>query len=120
MRTPWNFHTAGQFHFGPGAVELLPGILQRHGWRRVLVVTDPALVRAGVAPLVCRLLQDAGSEVAQFDLGVPEPPLSLGDQCAERARSTRAQALIAVGGGSNIDLAKVAAVLLTHGGQARD
>lgn len=120
MRTTWNFHTAGQFHFGPGAVELLPGILQRHGWRRVLVVTDPALVRAGVAPLVCRLLQDSGSEVAQFDLGVPEPPLSLGDQCAERARSTRAQALIAVGGGSNIDLAKVAAVLLTHGGQARD
>ena len=120
MRTTWNFHTAGQFHFGPGAVELLPEILRRHGWNRVLLVTDPALVRAGVAATVRQQLERAHAHVELFDEGVPEPPLELGNLCAERARAAQVQALVALGGGSNIDLAKIAAVLLAHGGQARD
>lgn len=120
MRTTWNFHTASQLHFGPGAVELLPEILRRQGAQRVLLVTDPALIKAGIAPAVRQLMENSGTEVTVFEDGVPEPPLTLGDRCAERARSAGVQALVAVGGGSNMDLAKIAAVLLAHGGQARD
>jgi alcohol dehydrogenase class IV len=44
----------------------------------------------------------------------------LGVACAERARAFQADCVLGLGGGSNLDLAKLAALLVSHGGHPRD
>lgn len=119
-RTTFTFHFAGQFIFGRNAVMQLGEIARRLGAARIFVVTDAALVRAGVVERVCQPLAAADVTLDVFDGGVPEPPLTLGDACVARARQFGAQAVLGLGGGSNMDLAKITATVLTHGGSARD
>jgi alcohol dehydrogenase class IV len=120
MRETWTFHTAGQFLFGRNAVRQLGEIAGRLGARRVLLVTDQILVRAGVADRVRAPLAESGAAVETFDGGEPEPSLRAADACTAVARSFRPDAVVGLGGGSNMDLAKITAVLLTHGGGPRD
>jgi alcohol dehydrogenase class IV len=120
MRETWTFHTAGQLLFGRNAVRQLGEIAARLGARRVLLVTDQILVRAGVADRVRAPLAESGATVETFDGGEPEPSLRAAEACTAAARTFRPDAVVGLGGGSNMDLAKITAVLLTHGGGPRD
>lgn len=120
MRTTWTFHTAGQLLFGSDAVAQIGEQVRRLGVSRLYLVTDAALVKAGILDRVRGPLQATGVTVDVFDGGVPEPPITLAEQCAAHARSQNAQAILGLGGGSNMDLAKIVAVLVSHGGSVRD
>ena len=65
-------------------------------------------------------LSEAGIKVDVFSGGEPEPSIGVARACIAAARDCRPDALVALGGGSNIDLAKVAAIVHTHGGSPRD
>jgi alcohol dehydrogenase class IV len=95
-------------------------VVQRLKSDRVFVITDAALVRAGVVERVRSALAAARIEAAVFEGGVPEPPLSLAETCVATARQFQANVILGLGGGSNMDLAKITATVLTHGGSARD
>jgi alcohol dehydrogenase len=120
MRTTWNFHSAGQLLFGRGAVGELGHLARRRKLSRLLVVTDPALVMAGVVERVRAPLDEANLTVQVFDGGEPEPSIDAALHGAEAAREFRPDGIVGVGGGSNLDLAKIVAVLYTHGGQPSD
>jgi alcohol dehydrogenase class IV len=120
MRTTWTFHSAGQLLFGRDAVGQLGEVAGRLGARRVLIVTDPALVKAGVAERVRSPLAEASVTVEVFDGGEPEPSFRAAKACIARARDFRPDALLGLGGGSNMDLAKITATVLAHGGDIRD
>jgi alcohol dehydrogenase class IV len=120
MRTTFTFHTANQLIFGRGAVDRLGEVAKRLGARQVFLVTDQVLVKSGAAESACRALHAGGAAPTVFDGGVPEPPLELADACAAEARQAGADLVLGLGGGSNMDLAKIVAVLLAHGRQARD
>ncbi len=120
MRETWTFHSAGQIVFGRGAVNQLGDLAVRLRARRVLVVTDAVLERAGTLERVRRPLIDAGIEVAAFTGGEPEPSMRAALACFETAENFGPDALVGLGGGSNMDLAKLAATLLAHGGTPRD
>jgi alcohol dehydrogenase class IV len=83
----------------------------------VLVVSDQHLVRAGIVPRVMQVLNDAGLKTDLFDQGEAEPSVALAVKLAEQAAAFGPHAIIGLGGGSNMDLAKIAAVLVTHGGE---
>jgi alcohol dehydrogenase class IV len=106
--------------FGPGAVRQLGDVAARLGAKRILVVTDPVLEKAGVVERVRAPLAGAGVGVSVFNGGEPEPSLKAADACIAAARQFRPDALLGLGGGSNLDLAKITAVLLAHGGGPRD
>src|SRR5262245_18138019 len=120
MRETWTFHAAGQLLFGRNAARQLGDVAGRLGARRVLLVTDTVLVKAGVADRVRAPLAEAGVMVETFDGGEPEPSLRAADACTAAARRFRPDAVIGLGGGSNMDLAKITAVILAHGGTPRD
>jgi len=120
MRTTWSFHTTGQLLFGREAVLQVGEICRRLGAGKVFVVTDVHLVRAGIVERVFSALTAAKVTVEVFDGGLPEPPLAIAETCAARARDCRAQAILGLGGGSNMDLAKIVATVLAHGGGPRD
>jgi alcohol dehydrogenase class IV len=96
--------------FGPGSVRELPRALGELGIERPLVVTDRGLVEAGMIARLTGLFAAA----AVFD-GTPQNPTEDAVEAALALyRSARADGLVAVGGGSPMDLAKAVAVLATH------
>src|SRR5438874_1995716 len=120
MRTTWMFHSAVTLVFGRDAVNQLGDIVRRVPARRVFVVTDERLDRAGAAGKVVGPLREAGVAVEVFGGGQPEPSLKLVAECTAAAKAYGPDAIVGLGGGSNMDVAKMTAVLLTHGGTARD
>jgi alcohol dehydrogenase class IV len=120
MRETWTFHTAGQLLFGRNAARQLGEVAGRLGAKRILVVTDPILLKAGLVNCVELPLTKDGMLVEVFSGGEPEPSLRAAEACIAAARQFRPDALLGLGGGSNMDLAKIAAVVLAHGGSPRD
>jgi alcohol dehydrogenase class IV len=120
MRNTWTFHTSGKLIFGRGAVRQLAEIVSQLKTNRVLLVTDKPLVAAGVAGAIRDPLIAAGAAVEVFDGGEPEPPISAVNAAIAMAQDVRAEFLIGLGGGSNMDVAKAAAVVLAHGRTVKD
>jgi len=120
MRTTWTFHTAGKMVFGSGSIAELGEHTRGLNVSRVLVVTDQTLIRAGILEPVQKSLAAANIAIDVFDGGLPEPTLDVAEACADYGRRFKPDAIVALGGGSNMDLGKVAAILLTHGGTSRD
>ncbi len=120
MRETWTFHSAGQILFGRNATRHLGEVVRRLGVERVLVVTDPVLAQAGLADRVRGPIQEAGVHVKIFDGGEPEPSIGAAEACIDAAEHFRANAVLGLGGGSNMDLAKITATVLAHAGGPRD
>jgi len=120
MRSVWQFHTSAQLVFGWGAVSRLPALMQREQFVRAFLVTDRVLAQNGILDTVRLPLIHAGIDVEVFDGGEPEPSVDLAQKVLEHAREYQPDVIIGLGGGSNMDLAKVAAAALSHGGSPRD
>jgi alcohol dehydrogenase class IV len=120
MRTIWTFHSAVGIIFGRDAVQQLGDAVTRLGVKRALVVTDPILQKAGVLERVVAPLKASNLAVEAFTGGEPEPSMQAAEACLELAKRFRPDGLVGLGGGSNMDLAKLTAALLTHGGGPRD
>jgi hypothetical protein len=100
-------------HFGEDAVTALPGELSALGIAKPLVVTDKPLRQAGVVDTV---LAQLGETPAIFDGTPSNPTEAAADEAAVIYRQEGCDGLIAVGGGSPIDLAKAIALRVTHDG----
>ncbi len=120
MRTTWNFHSAGQIVFGDGAVAQVGELIGRLGLSRVLVVADRRLESAGLVEQIVRPLDAAGHAVEVFAEGAPEPPVGAAIAAAEQSRKFGPDCVLGLGGGSNMDLAKIVALLTSHGGEPKD
>ena len=101
-------------HFGPGARRLVADHLKAQGVRRPLVVTD-----RGIAPLP--LLADfvaglPGLDVAVYSEIWGNPVKSQVDRGAQAYKAHRADAVIGLGGGAALDVAKAIALMATHPG----
>jgi alcohol dehydrogenase class IV len=120
MRGEWRFYTAGEIIFGRGVVRRTGEAVRRLSAERALLVTDPALVAAGLHRPVERSLAEAGIAVERFEGGRAKPTLDAVAACTAVVQDGAYQALVALGGGSNIDLAKAAAVIARYGGSAED
>jgi len=120
MRTVWTFHTAQSIVFGRGAVDQLGEIAQRLRAKKALIVTDAILEKVGLLDRVRQPLTASGLTVSAFTGGEPEPSMKAALACYDMAKSVQPDVLIGLGGGSNMDLAKLAATLLKHGGGPRD
>lgn len=117
MRSAWSFQSAGELVFGRGAVAGLGERVRRRSLARLLVVTDRRLAEAGLVERVLAPLSAAGVVVHVFDEGEPEPSVEAAVRAAEAGRAFQPDGVLGLGGGSNMDLAKFAAVLLRHGGE---
>ncbi|MEZ2128150.1 MULTISPECIES: iron-containing alcohol dehydrogenase [unclassified Sinorhizobium] len=113
MRTPRNLV------FGAGQRGALPGYAGSLG-RRALVVTDARLSADAYFLEIIDGLRAAGIETRVFDGTIAELPLECIAQGVEAGKSFGADIVIGIGGGSCLDAAKVAALLLSHGGKASD
>jgi alcohol dehydrogenase class IV len=108
-----NYITQIQFEYG--AIRLLKSECERVGISRPLIVTDKGVRAAGIIDIV----QDAlagGAPAAIFDGTPPNPNEAAVREAVAAYRAGECDGIIAVGGGSSIDLAKGVAVCATHDG----
>ena len=103
-----------QIQFEFGAIKLLASECERVGIRRPLVVTDAGVRAAGVLQKALDAL--AGLPVTVFDQTPPNPTEASVRAAHEVWQAHQCDGLIAVGGGSSIDLAKGLAIVATHPG----
>jgi choline dehydrogenase len=97
---------------GPGALDRLEGLVAGLGVSRPLLVTDPGVVDAGLAAAALARLPGA---VVFADVRA-NPDIALVDRAAEAYASEGCDGLVAVGGGSPMDVAKAIGVVAVHGG----
>lgn len=80
------------------------------GARRVLVVTDAVLVKLGMITPLLQRLTELGIETELFSGVTPDPTVDVVEKGLAQLRASQCDAVLAVGGGSSIDAAKVIAL----------
>ncbi len=109
---PFEFNTVASILVEWSGARRLGALLApRFAARRALLVTDAGLVRAGLLAPVRESLEAAGFGVTVFDAVEVDPPEAIVLRCADQARRVGAELVIGLGGGSSLDVAKLAAVL---------
>jgi len=101
---------------GRQALKNLPYEMDQLGAKRALIVTDPGVVGAGLIQQVQAAFAGSDREIgAIFDQTPPDSSDKVARQVAELFKSKNCDCLVAVGGGSSIDTAKGANLMLTEG-----
>ena len=97
---------------GAGALDRLPEILRAAGVKKAAVFTDPGIRGAGLLDPVLEQAQEAGAACFVLDDLPPEPTYGQVQKLVDACRDVGADMIVAVGGGSVMDAAKLASVLL--------
>lgn len=92
---------------GPGSSGRLGQAIAGFGHRRILLVTDEVVSRLGLLKALTDALDSAATPYVLFDAVTPDAPIPVVEQGIEIFKRERCDALVAFGGGSVIDAAKV-------------
>jgi len=94
---------------GPGSVKRLPAVIKKKGFTSVLVVTDPGLMSLHLLDSLFEALDSTGIKYSLYDQVQPNPTIDNIEASLKVYNTNHCQALIAFGGGSPMDCAKVTA-----------
>jgi alcohol dehydrogenase len=106
--------------FGRGAADEVGEQARALGLARVVLVSDPGVAGAGIVDRVAETLRAAGVHVAVYAETEPNPTTVNVADVVALYRSERCDGLVGVGGGSSMDCAKAAGMLVTNGGEIAD
>ncbi len=116
----FTFNTTKSVICEPGAIKRLGEIVKEQMGKKVLLVTDPGLIKAGLLDRATRSLNEAGVEYTLFDGVVADPPVSVVEAALADAREAAVDGVIGFGGGSSMDVAKLIALLIGGGERLDD
>lgn len=109
----FSFSTVGQLHLEWNGASRLGDILAaRFIARRLLLVTDRGLSQSGLLAPIEANLTASGFHVTRFDGVVADPPEAVLMECVTQGRAAGVDIVLGLGGGSSLDVAKLAAVLV--------
>ncbi len=120
MNKTFSFTGAKKIVFGNGSFEELVDHIKESGGDKPLIVLDKGLSGTGFKQRVSALLDKGGMKYAIFDKVEAEPALELADEGTKIALKDKCDAVVGIGGGSAMDVAKAVAVLVANRGKAVD
>lgn len=98
-------------HGGEGCVEKVREIIAMERAEKILVFTDKGIRSTGIADILTRILEGSGTEYRIFDDLLPEPSYQDVERVVKETENFRGDLIIAIGGGSVMDTAKLCSVL---------
>ena len=101
-------------YFGEGARKVLPEEIKKRGFKKVLVVTDESLYKAGVSSKITDLLEANSINYVLYHDVKPNPPIENVLDGVKMCRNEKCDLIVAVGGGSSIDTAKGISIVMTN------
>ena len=107
-------------HFGCGILRTLPERIKSLGAKKAFLVTDPGVCAAGIMDRVTAILRDASVDFVVCDRVKPDSGSRLIDETTVELKSSGADVVVGIGGGSSLDTAKAVAALATNAGSALD
>lgn len=116
----FKFKVPQNIEFGVGSLEKLPEILQESKSEHVFLISDRGLESIGVVKKVQDIVEEAEITCTTFLDVIPNPTVDVVNEAAEAYKKSGATSIIALGGGSSMDVAKATGVLATYGGQITD
>lgn len=116
----FNFRIPQNIEFGMGALEKLPKILKESNSNHVFLVSDRGLEKIGVVDRVKNIIEKAQIKCTTYLDVVPNPTITVVTNATGLYKESGATSIIALGGGSPLDVSKAVGVLSTFGGEITD
>ena len=101
-------------YFGKGAIAEVPTEFKRRGFKKAIVITDKDLLQFKVATKVTELLEQSEIDYTIYDGIVPNPTIQNVKDGVAAVQASKADCIIAIGGGSPIDTAKAIGIITTN------
>lgn len=116
----FTFQTVKTIIHEQGIVSQLGKLIMKHGYEKVLLVSDAGIVKAGhLEKIKTSFAQSNITAASYLDVG-PDPDESMVMAAVDAGRSIGCELVVGIGGGSAMDVAKAAAVLLKTGKNLED
>ena len=109
---PFIFNTTASILFEPGAASVIGGKVGKRLGRSVIFITDPVLAALGLCDPAIGSLRSQDIDVLVFDKVEADPSRATLMAAVEAGRAAAATGVIGFGGGSSLDVAKLAALLI--------
>ena len=106
--------------FGDGVIGELPDVLGALGAASALVVVEEPVAEHADVVAALGTAEAVGLELTRFVKGPGEPTFALADELAARVRGNGLDAVVGIGGGSALDVAKAARIAADQGGFSAD
>lgn len=103
-----------ELHTGSGSLNNLPKLLKEKQHNRMLIVTDKGIIKVGLLDSFIQQLEDENITYRIYDAIEPNPTIEMSEEIAIHYHAIHADVLVAVGGGSVIDAAKAAGIVLSQ------
>ncbi len=120
LPTSFVFSAPVDLTFGVGTARSLGERLHQRGLKKALVITDRVLNQLGVISPCLESMKAAGVHFSIFDNVEENPADHTVEAAARMYRGEHCDCIVGIGGGSPMDTAKIAGVLVTNGGKPRD
>ncbi|MFC9918152.1 iron-containing alcohol dehydrogenase family protein [Agromyces binzhouensis] len=114
-----HFSSPPHLILGGDALETAAGLLPTLG-SKVIIITDPGIVAAGIHQQVVDVLAGSGLPIHTYSEVVGNPDVETVAAASAAREAAGADVILAIGGGSSIDVAKAVAVVATNGGSIAD
>lgn len=116
----FRFKVPQSIEFGIGSLNKLPEILKESKSENVLLISDRGLEKLGVVKKVVDIIEGAGIKCTSYLDVIPNPTVDVVNEAAAKYAEVKATSIIALGGGSPMDVAKAVGVLANFGGKITD
>ena len=114
------FYSPNKVILGMNTSSIVSEEILKLGGGRLLLVTDPGVVQAGLISAVEDSLKSNNLDYILYDAVEPEPPAGVIDRGADIFKSEGCSIVLGIGGGSSLDVAKGISILVTNGGRILD
>ena len=101
-------------YHGAGAINEIAGEVRTRGFKKAFVCSDPDLVKFGVTGKVIKVLEDNNLEYELYSNIKPNPTIENVQTGVEAFKNSKADYLIAIGGGSSMDTAKAIGIIINN------
>jgi len=114
------FQVLTQIIYGRNSSSRVGEVAVRLGLKKVQLVTDAGLVKSGAAERILRVLKDSGVQSVLFDRVEYNPTVTTTDAAKRQFAEEKCDGVVALGGGSPMDVGKSVGILATNPGSAAD